>query len=369
MVVKGKDLIHVMEEWAPVSLAVENDRIGLQVGDPEAQVDGILLALDVTEEVVDEAIRIGANWIVAHHAVIFRPLKDLRTDKPAGRLYSKLLKHDIHVFIAHTNLDSARDGVNDLLCEKLGLEQTRVMIPTRTRQLQKLVVFVPETHHDHVLRAVCEAGAGWIGNYSHCTFNLDGTGTFLPGAGTDPFIGKQGELEQVREVRLETVISGEIRDRVVAAMMKAHPYEEPAYDLYPLDLPGEVDGLGRVGTLPRRMKLKELALKLKEAYRIPGLRMVGDGEREVSRVAVLGGSGGRYYPEAKALGADVYITGDLDHHTALDALADGLSLLDPGHHVEHLVLDRIGQKLKENAHLKKVPVQVTTVDTNPFNYI
>ena len=215
------------------------------------------------------------------------------------------------------------------------------MIPTRTRQLQKLVVFVPETHHDQVLRAVCEAGAGWIGNYSHCTFNLDGTGTFLLEAGPDPFIGKQGELEQVREVRLETVISGEIRDRVVAAMMKAHPYEEPAYDLYPLDLPGEVDGLGRVGTLPRRMKLKELALKLKEAYRIPGLRMVGDGEREVSRVAVLGGSGGRYYPEGKSIGGRcLHHRGSGSSYSALDALADGLSLLDPGHHVEHLVLGR-----------------------------
>ncbi|MFD1425699.1 Nif3-like dinuclear metal center hexameric protein [Kroppenstedtia sanguinis] len=369
MAVRGKDLIRVMEEWAPVSLAVENDRIGLQVGDPEAQVDGVLLALDVTEKVVDEAIRIGANWIVAHHAVIFRPLKDLRTDTPAGRLYAKLLKHDLHVFIAHTNLDSARGGVNDVLCEKLGLEQTQVMIPTRTQPLQKLVVFIPETHYDPVLRAVCEAGAGWIGNYSHCTFNLRGTGTFLPEAGTNPYIGTQGELEQVREVRLETVITPEIQGRVLAAMMEAHPYEEPAYDLYPLNLPGEVDGLGRVGNLPQKLKLQELAQTLKEAYRIPGLRMVGDGEREVSRVAVLGGSGGRYYPEAKALGADVYITGDLDHHTALDALADGLTLLDPGHHVEHLVLEQIMHKLKEAPHLQEVPVQVTQVDTNPFNYI
>ncbi len=213
--------------------------------------------------------------------------------------------------------------MNDVLCEKLGLEQTQVMIPTRTQPLQKLVVFIPETHYDPVLRAVCEAGAGWIGNYSHCTFNLRGTGTFLPEAGTNPYIGTQGELEQVREVRLETVITPEIQGRVLAAMMEAHPYEEPAYDLYPLNLPGEVDGLGRVGNLPQKLKLQELAQTLKEAYRIPGLRMVG--ERRAGSVQGGGAGwlpGGRSYPEVKALRADVSFTSDLVHHTALDALAD-----------------------------------------------
>ncbi|PTX64889.1 dinuclear metal center YbgI/SA1388 family protein [Melghirimyces profundicolus] len=369
MAVTGNELIQVMETWAPQSLAVENDRIGLQVGTRDSEVRGIVLTLDVTEKVVDEAIQRGANWIVAHHALIFRPLKDLRTDTPAGRIYAKLLKHDINVYIAHTNLDAAWDGVNDVLCEKLGVKNTGVMIPTHTRKLKKLVIFIPKDHHEEVLRAVARAGAGWIGNYSHCTFNLDGTGTFRPEEGTNPYIGKQGELEKVEEIRLETVITEDIQNTVVEAMFQAHPYEEPAYDIYPLDLPGKADGIGRVGELPQAMKLKELARLLKEAYRIPGLRMVGDGERKVSRVAVLGGSGGRYYPEALKQGADVYITGDLDHHTALDAWADGLTLLDPGHHVEHLVLERIAQKLQEDSTLKEVPVQVTEVDTNPFQFI
>ncbi|SMO50086.1 Nif3-like dinuclear metal center hexameric protein [Melghirimyces algeriensis] len=368
MVIKGKDLIHVMESWAPQSLAMKNDRIGLQVGHPESEVKGILLALDITEEIVEEAIQRGANWIIAHHAVIFQPLKDLRTDKPAGRIYKKLLKHDINVYIAHTNLDAAKDGVNDVLCEKLNLQETKPLIPTQTYRLKKLIVFIPEDHHENVLHAMARAGAGWIGNYSHCTFNLNGTGTFLPREGTNPYIGKKGQLERVKEVRLETVITEDIQDEVVEAMLQSHPYEEPAYDIYPLDLPGKIDGIGRIGMLPEPVTLKELALKLKEAYRISGLRMVGKGEERVSKVAVLGGSGGRYYPEVKRLGADVYITGDLDHHTALDALAEGLNLLDPGHHVEHLVLERMGEKLSQ-FFSQDVPIQVTQVNTDPFQFI
>ncbi|MFC4076710.1 Nif3-like dinuclear metal center hexameric protein [Salinithrix halophila] len=367
MAVQGNELISVMEDWAPKSLAVEHDRIGLQVGDPEDKVRGVLLALDVTEAVVDEAVRLGANWIIAHHPVIFHPLKDLRTDRPAGRVYAKLLANKINVYISHTNLDVAVGGVNDVLCEKLGLKDTDVLIPTLQGKLKKIVVFIPEDHHEEVLRAMCKAGAGWIGNYSHCTFNLNGTGTFLPEEGTNPYIGKQGELEKVKEIRLETIITEEIQEAVIRAMWEAHPYEEVAYDIYPLDLPGEVRGLGRIGNLVEEISLSQLAEKLKEAYRIPRLRMMGDGKKKVRSVAVLGGSGGRYYSDALARGADVFITGDLDHHTALDAMNDGLSLLDPGHHVENLVLERVSEKLQEKLSLDLV--RVTTVDTNPFTFV
>ncbi|OYD07692.1 Nif3-like dinuclear metal center hexameric protein [Paludifilum halophilum] len=369
MAVRGRDLIKAMEAWAPKSLAVENDRIGLQVGDPEAEVRGVLLALDVTEEVVDEAVRIGANWVIAHHAVIFRPLKELRTDQSAGRLYAKLLRNGINVYAAHTNLDAAEGGVNDVLSEKLALEKTEVLIPTRYQRLKKVVIMSPVDHHESILQAAGKAGAGWIGNYSHCTFNIKGTGTFRPEEGTNPFIGRQGDLERVEEIRLETVVPEEHLNSVVQAMIDAHPYEEPAYDIYPLELSGEVQGMGRIGNLTQSMTLKELAERVKEVYHVPCLRMVGDGNSRVSRVAVLGGSGGRYAPEAQRLGADVYITGDLDHHTALDALADGLHLLDPGHHVEHLVLEQVVEKLKENVGLKEIPIQITTVDTNPFRFV
>lgn len=369
MVIQGERLIQAMEKWAPASLAVEKDRIGLQVGSHHEEVQGVLVALDVTEEVVDEAIRIGANWIVAHHAVIFHPLTELRTDQAGGRLYGKLLQHGIQVYVAHTNLDAAVGGVNDVLSEGLDLEETQVMIPTYHQALKKIAVMVPTDYHDQLLQAMCRAGAGWIGNYSHCTFNLTGIGTFRPEAGTQPFIGREGELERVEEVRLETVVPAEIQQAVIQVMIQAHPYEEPAFDIYPLEVPGEVQGMGRVGKLPQKMMLKDLAQKIKNVYGIPCLRMVGEETRYVSTVAVLGGSGGRYYPKAIEMGADVYITGDVDHHTALDALRDGLTLLDPGHHVEHLVLDRIVARLKETFGEKACPIQKTTVDTNPFQFV
>jgi dinuclear metal center YbgI/SA1388 family protein len=362
-------MIRVLEEWAPPSLAVEKDPIGLQVGDPGSEVHGVLVTLDVTEEVVDEALRLGANWIVSHHAVIYRPLSHLRGDRPAGRLAAKLLQNGMNVYVAHTNLDTADGGVNDVLAEKLGLENPEVLVPHVRERLKKIVVFVPEDHHKKVLHAMCEAGAGWIGNYSHCTFNLRGTGTFLPGEGTDPYIGQQGKLEEVEEVRLETIIPESAQSRVVQAMLKAHPYEEVAYDIYPLELPGRSFGLGRIGRLPQKTRLEALAEKVKEAYGIPALRLVGDPDRLVSTVAVLGGSGGRYAQAALERGADVFITGDIDYHTALDSLSAGLALIDPGHHVERLVLERICQVLREKWAPPEVKVAMSSIHRDPFQFL
>jgi dinuclear metal center YbgI/SA1388 family protein len=368
MSITGKQLIQAMEAYAPTSLAVEKDRIGLQVGDPDTEVTGVLVTLDVTEEVVEEAIRLGINWIIAHHAVIFQPLKALRMDQPAGRLFHKLLNHDINVYIAHTNLDATAAGVNDVMAEKLGLTETDVLIPYKEDKLKKLVVFVPESHHEQVLQAVCEAGGGWIGNYSHCTFNLDGTGTFMPGEGTDPYIGQQGKLERVKERRLETIVPESRLQQVIRALLTTHPYEEVAYDIYPLDLKGKMMGYGRIGKLPDPLSLRDLANQVKRAYGIEGLRVVGDFNQPVQRVALLGGSGSRHIHDAKRMGADVYITGDVDFHTAQDALAMGLCLIDPGHHVEHHVVPRVCEVLKWRLG-NQVAIIPSTVDTNPFRFL
>ncbi|SEN05266.1 Nif3-like dinuclear metal center hexameric protein [Lihuaxuella thermophila] len=368
MSLKGTELIRCMDTYAPPAWAVEKDRIGLQVGNPKSEVRGILVTLDVNEEVVDEAIRVGANWIVAHHAVIYQPLQALRTDQPAGRLFQKMLRHDLNVYIAHTNLDAADDGVNDVLAEKLQLQDPRVLITYGEEKLKKLVVFVPEDHHEQVLKALGGAGAGWIGNYSHCTFNLEGTGTFLPEEGTNPYIGKQGQLEKVKEIRLETILPERIQERVIDAMLAAHPYEEVAYDIYPLDLKGKPVGFGRIGKLPQPMPFKTFAQLVKQVYQVEGLRIVGDPDRIVQTAAVLGGSGGRYFLDAKRMGADVYITGDIDYHVAQDALAYGLCLIDPGHHVEHLVVERVCQVLKQQLG-DRVPILASKVNTNPFRFL
>ncbi|MDF2726366.1 MAG: hypothetical protein K0Q59_6044, partial [Paenibacillus sp.] len=206
MFAKGQTVIQLIERLAPKHLAVPDDKIGLQLGTLRKDIQTVLVTLDVTEEVVEEAIRLQAELIIAHHAIIYRPLAHLQTDTPAGRLYEKLIKHDIAVYIAHTNLDVAEGGINDMMAQALQLEVSGHLEDVHTEKLKKLVVFVPQTHQEQVRTALFNAGAGWIGNYSHCSFNIPGTGTFKPQEGTDPYIGQAGKLEQVNEVRIETIV-------------------------------------------------------------------------------------------------------------------------------------------------------------------
>lgn len=369
MFAQGEHIIRLFERLVPPHLAVEDDRIGLQVGTIRKEVKKVMLALDITPEVAEEAVRNHVDLIIAHHAVIFRPLKTLRTDTRNGRLYEKLIKHDIAVYIAHTNWDVAPGGVNDVLANKLELKETRVLSPVYSQPLKKLVVFVPEQYHEKVLQALGEAGAGWIGNYSHCTFNLSGTGTFKPAEGTNPFIGKQGTLEKVNEVRIETVVTEDNEPQVIEAMLKAHPYEEVAYDIYPLELKGATFGLGRIGRLEKSVPLQAFAEQVKQAYGLPALRVVGNPKRTIRRVALMGGMGSKFLADAVRERADVYITGDIDFHTAQDALADGIALIDPGHHVEHLVLKPMQERLADALAKTDSVVLLSKVDTNPFRYV
>ncbi|KIL41715.1 hypothetical protein SD70_04900 [Gordoniibacillus kamchatkensis] len=372
MLAKGQTVIQLFEEWVPKHItAMPDDKIGLQLGSLQKEISGVLTALDVTEAVVEEAIRIGANLIIAHHAIIFRPLAHLQTDTPAGRLYEKLIKHDIAVYIAHTNLDVAFGGVNDMLAAALGIEVSGHLEDVHTEKLKKLVVFVPESHHEQVLTALFRAGAGWIGNYSHCSFNIAGTGTFLPQEGTNPFVGEPGKLEKVQEVRVETVVPESAERRVVQAMLKAHPYEEVAYDLYPIDLKGRTMGIGRIGKLAEATTLEQFAGHVKTALDVPAVRVVGDLRRDVRKVAVLGGSGGRYVRHAQFAGADVLVTGDIDYHTAHDAVAAGMAIVDAGHNIEKVmkqgVADVLRAKLQERGYT--TPVEASTVSTEVFHFL
>ncbi|HEU4965493.1 MAG TPA: Nif3-like dinuclear metal center hexameric protein [Bacilli bacterium] len=367
-----KQVMAALEELAPQTLAESWDKVGLQVGDPSRPVRKVLLSLDSNDEgVIDEAIRIGADMILAHHAMIFKPVPTIRTDTPYGRKLMKLLKHDIAVYIAHTNLDIAEGGVNDILAGRLHLENTQVLSRVHNTRLKKLVVFVPATHDEAVRQALGNAGAGWIGNYSHCTFNTPGTGTFVPQEGTDPYIGEQGTLERVNEVRLETVVPEPIQEKVIAAMLEAHPYEEVAYDLYPLEIMGQELGVGRVGDLVEEMTLEQFAQFVKQQFQVPTVRIVGPKDRKIRRVAVLGGSGEEYYPEALKKGADVYVTGDIRYHYAQDALAEGLCLLDPGHNTEKVVLPSLQAYLQAKLKEQGLETEVVVAETNtePFTFV
>ncbi|SHE64317.1 dinuclear metal center protein, YbgI/SA1388 family [Seinonella peptonophila] len=366
MGVTGTALIRVMEQIAPPSLAVPKDRIGLQVGNPQQEVKGVLLTLDVTEAVIDEAIQKGLNWIITHHAILYRPLTTIDTSTPKGRLLTKALAHEINILVAHTNLDTAIGGVNDVLAQRLQLQSVKPLEIHYIESLVKLVVTVPISHEQQVIRAITDAGAGWIGNYSHCTFRQQGTGTFLPQSGTNPFIGKAGKLEEVAETRLETILPEKLTNKVLTALFANHPYEEVAYDLYPLKQAGKEYGLGRIGDLEKELSLEQLIKVIKKEYQVDGLRLVGDPTKKIKRVAVLGGAGGRYWPRALKQGADVLITGDLDFHTAQDAWLAGFVLIDPGHHIEHLALE----PLKENLQgaLSQLAITVSQVNTNPFQF-
>lgn len=232
-------------------------------------------------------------------------------------------------------------------------------------------MFVPKSHHQKVLDAVLDAGAGSIGNYSHCSFNIDGYGTFVPGDATQPFIGKQGQMERVEEVRIETIVPNSIRNKVVQAMLKAHPYEEVAYDLYPMDMKGRTLGLGRVGKLSAPVLLQELVDKVKKQFDVKQVRVVGDLNRQIKKAAVLGGSGSRNVNHALFRGADVIVTGDIDYHTAHDALMAGIAIIDPGHNIEKIMKPNTVKWLKEKLEKGRYATEVNAseIDTEPFQFV
>lgn len=366
----GYEVIQVFEQFSPKSLAMEGDKIGLQVGSLNKPVTKVLVALDVLEEVVDEAIEKGVQLIIAHHPPIYRPMGKITPDNASGRIITKLIKHDIAVYAAHSNLDVAKGGVNDLLAEALGLCNTKVLAPTYEDKVVKLAVYVPEADAEKVREAIGNAGAGAIGDYSHCTFSVNGTGRFLPGEASNPHIGVQGRLEAVGEIRIETIFPKSLEKQVLTAMLKAHPYEEVAYDLYPLENKGEELGLGRIGTV-NEMSLREFAEHVKQALDVQTVRVVGNLEAKVKKVAVLGGDGGKYFPQAKFRGADVYITGDLYYHTAHDAWLAGLNMIDPGHNVEKVMKSGVAKIMKKRCEEKGFAVEFISseVHTDPFVFI
>lgn len=363
----GQQIIEEFEKWSPKYLAMEGDPVGLHVGTLNKRVERVLVSLDVNEAVVDEAIEKGVALIIAHHPPIYRPLKNLQTDFPQGRLMEKLIKHDIAVYAAHTNLDVAVGGVNDLLAEALGLQDTSVMVQTYEAELVKIAVFVPESHEDQVRDALGKAGAGAIGDYEFCSYTLSGTGRFRPTQGADPFVGEAGKMETTAESKIEVVIRKQEKDRAIKAMIAAHPYEEVAYDVFTLENKEVPMGLGRVGTLETGMALEDFAEFVKERLDVPALRVVGNFTKSVKKVAVLGGDGNKYITAAKRAGADVYVTGDLYFHVAQDAEAMGLAVVDPGHHVEKVMIQGVVDYMAKHSGLNCLFLPSET-STEPFRF-
>ncbi len=359
MSVKCQTVIEALERLAPRKLAEAWDNIGLQLGSPTQETAKVLIALDVNEAVVEQAEAKGAKLIVCHHPLIFKPLHKIRTDLPEGRLLQRLIKSDIAVYAAHTNLDIAEGGVNDVLAGRLGLSRLEGLAVSGEDKLCKLTVFVPESHWQKTAEAMTRAGAGHIGQYSNCTFRTRGTGSFLPLEGANPYIGSLGKLEEVEEIRLETILPESISRKVVKAMLAAHPYEEAAYDLYPLNNQGKTYALGRIGMLPQPLQALEFIELVKRALGVSELRVAGVRDKMVRKVALCGGSGASLLAKAAFSGADAYLTGDVKYHEAQSAADAGMLLLDAGHFAtEWPVVEKLRVYLASEAQKLKWQLEI-----------
>ncbi len=369
---KIRAILTELETWAPPALAETWDAPGLQVGNPDADCSGVLCCLDVTPEVCQEAIRRGANLIISHHPPLFTPLKvlDLRTS--SGRLVELCLRNDLTVFSLHTNADKAPGGLNDYAARRLGLREVTTLPvqepQTGSGQVFKLVTFVPREYRKALLEALFLAGGGRIGAYEGCSFTSPGTGTFIPGEAASPVVGEKGKFNEVPEDRIEVLFTSESLMAGIAALRSSHPYEEPAFDIYPLTSPQSATGYVRVGRLIPALSWGDFLDRLRQAFDVTDYRVAGRPVDPVSRVALCTGSGASFLSQA-AEASEVYITGDLKYHEAQEAIARGLTVIDAGHFaMERIFSDLMVSWFSENGLRREIEVFKSTVEHDPFTF-
>lgn len=365
MKIKIAEIAGLLEELAPGVYQEDYDNVGLIVGDPESVTDKAIISLDVTEEVVDEAIEQKAGLIISHHPPIFSGLKRITGRNDTERAILKAIRSNINLYAIHTNLDNVYGGVNGMLCEKIGLLDPFILKPARG-MLKKLVTFCPVEHAVKVRDAILGAGAGHIGNYDYCSYNLEGYGTFRAGEGTDPFAGRKHELHYEKETRIESIFPAHLEKRVVAAMKEAHPYEEVAYDIYPLDNADPGVGSGMIGSLEVDMDATDFLHHLKGALRLTFLRHSPLTGSKVRKVAVCGGAGSFMMTEAVQAGADAFVTADIKYHQFFEA--GKMLMVDAGHYeTEQFTSELIFRYLKEK--ITNFALQISKVNTNPIKYL
>jgi dinuclear metal center YbgI/SA1388 family protein len=364
-----KQVATAIEQMIPLGLAQDWDNVGLLIGDPDKTIRRVLLTIDTTGNVVSEAKESGTDLIVSYHPVIWDGLKKI-TAKGSSRSVHELIRSGIAVFSVHTALDSAIGGVNDGLAEIIGIENGEPIgdyVANPAGDDYKLVVFVPMESLADVSNAAFAAGAGAIGNYSHCSFNVEGTGTFRPLKGAQPVIGRKGKLEKVSEMRFETIVPGGKLDEVVAAMKQAHPYETPAFDVFRIHSTEPRFGLGRIGELAEPLKIAGIIERIKKATGAKAVGMVGDDKRLVKRAAVCAGSCGAILHSVIAAKADLYLTGELKHHQALAAQEAGVTCICLSHSVsERFILKKFAKLLRKQ--LKGIEIRISKKDADPFEW-
>jgi dinuclear metal center YbgI/SA1388 family protein len=364
-----REIQHIIEQWAPREIAWDRDNVGLQVGSPGTQVKAITVCLDITAPIIQEAEALGVNLIISHHPLLFRPLRSVNVDGGAGYHIRRLMEAKISLLSAHTNLDFTRGGTSFALAERLELLHVDFLVRNH-RLKRKIVTFVPEHHVERVAEAMAKAGAGRIGNYDECSFRSSGRGTFKGNADSHPAVGKRGELEHVEEVRLEMQVDQPFLHEVLQALVQSHPYEEVAYDVYPLENVSPEYGMGIIGELKQPMSAQNFVAHVKKRLRTKALRCTQGTGARIHRVAACGGSGAELLEEAVRQQADAYVTADVKYHDFHDASGRVL-LVDAGHYeTEHPVVDAVVARLKHE--LKKTRVSIPVISarrsTNPIVY-
>lgn len=362
---KLSDLCNYLDSEIPLSFQEGYDNSGLQVGNAGQEVTSALIALDVTEAVIDEAIHKGCNIIISHHPLIFNGIKKLSGSSSTNRILVKAIKNDIAVYSAHTNLDMISNGVSAKMAQKLGLQNIKVLRPLKNK-LVKLVTFIPEDHLDKVREAIFNAGAGNIGNYDQCGFTVSGTGSFRAGEGTNPYSGQKGEIHFGNEIRFETILFSHLKEKVLKALLSSHPYEEVAYDLYPVENNNIEIGLGCTGDLKVPAGEIDFLKLISSVFEAEGIRYSGLTGKSVEKVALCGGSGAELLNDAVSSGADVFVTGDIKYHTFLEA-DSRILIVDCGHYES----EKFSIEILNDLIVKKFPkfaVRFSETNTNPINY-
>jgi dinuclear metal center YbgI/SA1388 family protein len=366
------DLLDVLDGWFDPRWAEPWDAVGLVCGDRAERVERVLLAVDAVPATVDEAVQAGAQLLITHHPLLLTGVHGVPADQPKGALVHRMIRSGLAHFVAHTNADVACPGVSDALAGRLGLRELRPLDPQTEPALDKLVVFVPVGDAERLIDALSAAGAGALGDYDRCAWTAEGTGTFRPLAGASPTIGTLGRIEQVAETRVEMVVPASRRAGVIAALRAAHPYEEPAFDVLAQAPVPSRRGTGRVGELAGPMSLREFVRHAARALPATawGVRAAGDPDRPVRTVAVCGGSGGSLAETARGAGADAFLTADLKHHLAVEAVtergADAMALVDAAHWASEAPwLDAVAARLRDTLGTT-VEVHVSGTVTDPW---
>lgn len=363
---KIKDITNYLESIAPLALQESYDNSGLIIGNPDAEVKSALICLDSTEDVLDEAIEKKCELIIAHHPIIFGGLKKINGKNYVERVVMKAVKNDIAIYACHTNFDNIQDGVNKKICEKLGLINYKILSP-KTKILRKLITFCPVEKAEKVRTAIFKAGAGSIGNYDECSFNVEGFGTFRGNKKTNPFVGKKGKQHHEKELRIETVFPAHLESRILKALFENHPYEEVAYDIYPLENKHIQTGSGMMGELEKEENEVDFLKRVKKvmnAHLIRHTKLLGT---KVKNVAVCGGSGSFLLSDAVFEKVDVFITSDFKYHQFFDA-EKKIVIADIGHYETEQFSGEIFLELVR----KKFPTfasHLSKINTNPLNYL